>query len=221
MNQREILLEFNLEDIEKIENKVERALCFAIMAHKGQVRKCEPNKPKVLHPCAVAGIVRKYTNDPNIIAAAYLHDVVEDTKYTIEDIEKYFGVSVAKYVNIATEPDKTLSWEERKRYMIDRVKTLSYEEKLIIIADKINNIEDLERTLEEKGNIDFSKFNRGEVQQEWYFRNMYKSLLINEDPNNPLLRRLERGINNAFGRTTEEYFDGTIRQYKIKRKKSI
>ena len=101
------------------------------------------------------------------------------------------------------------------------IRFLSYEEKLIIIADKINNIEDLERTLEEKGYIDFSKFNRGEVQQECYFRNMYKSLLINEDPNNPLLRRLERGINNAFGRTTEEYFDGTISQYKIKKKKSI
>ena len=79
----------NIQDI-KIKAKY-----FAIEAHKDQKRKSEPDKPMIIHPISVAMILEQYGFDDRVIAAGYLHDVVEDTKYTIEDIEKEFGRDIA------------------------------------------------------------------------------------------------------------------------------
>ena len=62
---------------------------YAIVAHKGQVRKSEKEKPMVMHPITVANILREYGYDDNVIMAGYLHDVVEDTDFTIESGIKY------------------------------------------------------------------------------------------------------------------------------------
>ena len=61
---------------------------FAINAHKGQTRKSEPSKPMVIHPINVANILEQYNFDDSVISAGYLHDVIEDTKYTKKDLEK-------------------------------------------------------------------------------------------------------------------------------------
>ena len=65
-------------------NIKEKAKEFAIKAHKGQVRKNEKDKPMIMHPISVAELLEEYGYDDNVVAAGYLHDVVEDTKYTIE-----------------------------------------------------------------------------------------------------------------------------------------
>ena len=62
----------------------------------------------------------------------------------------------------------------------------------------------MERIFKQKGYKDFSAFRRGEKQQEWYYRNMYNSLVTNEDKQNPLLIRLQNGIDNVFGRELGE-----------------
>jgi (p)ppGpp synthase/HD superfamily hydrolase len=187
------------------ENVIEKALMFATIAHSGQVRKGEPDKPQIMHPMAVAQILNEYGADNNVIAAALLHDVVEDTKYKQEDITKSFGEDISHLVEVATDSDKNQTWEERKKHKIEISKKLELREKLVIIADKINNIEDMNRIFKEKGVKDFSAFRRGEEQQEWYYRNMYFSLINGENIENPLFTRLENGINNTFGRTMEEY----------------
>lgn len=196
-----------MDYIEKRENVIEKALMFAVLAHSGQVRKGNKKEPEIVHPIAVAEILRQYGADDNVIAAAYLHDVVEDTKYTIEDIRRIFGEDIAHLVEVATEKDKSKSWEERKKAKIEDMKVRTLREKLIPIADKISNIEDMARIFKEKGFKDFSAFNRGEKQQEWYYRNIFNSLSLNESPENQLLIRLEKGINEAFGRTMQEYND--------------
>lgn len=112
----------------------EKAKYFAINAHKGQIRKSEPDKPMVMHPIGVANILKEYTYDDEVIAAGFLHDVVEDTQYTIEDIEKNFGQSIAVLVKGASEPDKSLSWEERKLHTINETKTLPLKNKLVIMC---------------------------------------------------------------------------------------
>ena len=188
-----------------MENVIEKALMFASLAHSGQTRKGEPDKPYIVHPIAVAQILMEYGADNNVIVAGLLHDVVEDTKYSLEDIEKRFGEDIAHLVECASEPDKSKSWEERKLHTINFIKTLTLREKLVPLADKINNIENLQRVFEQKGFKDFSAFKRGEEKQEWYYRNLYKSLLENEDKENPLLQRLEDGINSVFERTMEEF----------------
>ena len=191
------------------ENLIEKALMFATLAHAGQVRKSEPDKPMIIHPIAVAQILIEYGADNNVIAAGYLHDVWEDTKYNLEDIRKNFGDDIAHLVECASEPDKSKSWEERKKHTIKMLKDLTFREKLVPIADKINNIESLERLFIKKGKKDFSAFKRGELQQEWYYRNLYESLIYGEDIENPMFKRLEKGINNVFGRTMKDYFSKT------------
>lgn len=200
-----------MDFIQKRENVIEKALMFATLAHSGQVRKGEPNMPAIVHPVQVAQILIEYGADENVIAAAYLHDVVEDTKYTLEDIERIFGEDIAHLVDVATEKDKSKSWEERKQAKIEDLKLRELREKLIPIADKISNIENMGRNFKKKGFKDFSAFNRGEEKQEWYYRNIYESLTFNEDKQNPLFIRLEKGINNAFGRTMEEYKNSYIK----------
>ena len=86
-------------------NIKEKAKEFAIKAHKGQVRKNEKDKPMIMHPVSVAELLEEYGYDDNVVAAGYLHDVVEDTKYTIEDIEKEFGKDMASLVMGASERD--------------------------------------------------------------------------------------------------------------------
>lgn len=197
--------ELTMEYIEKRENVMEKALMFAILAHSGQVRKGNTKEPAIVHPIAVAEILRQYGADSNVIAAAYLHDVVEDTKYILEDIKRIFGQDIAHLVEVATEKYKNKPWEERKQTKIEDLKHRTLREKLVPIADKISNIEDMARMFKEKGFKDFSAFKRGEEKQEWYYRNVFNSLSLNEDKENPLLIRLETGINKAFGRTKQEY----------------
>lgn len=100
----------------------EKAKLFAIRAHMGQVRKSEPDKPMIMHPIGVGQLLESFGYNDNVVATGYLHDVVEDTKYTIEDIEKEFGSDIASLVMGASEPDKSLSWEERKSIQLKKQK---------------------------------------------------------------------------------------------------
>lgn len=191
-------------------NLKERAKSFAIKSHMGQVRKSEPDKPMIMHPISVGNLLEDYGYDDEIIAAGYLHDVVEDTKYTIEDIQNEFGKKIANLVMGASEPDKTLSWEERKEHTIKETKTLPLANKLVICADKINNLEDMMLKFEKNGKKDFSSFKRGEEQQKWYFTNVYESIIYNEDANLPIFKRLKNAVDNVFDKAEDTYLENTI-----------
>ena len=178
-------------EINNIDDVKGKAKVFAILAHLGQIRKNEPEKPKIIHPIAVGNMLEEYGYDDNVVASGYLHDVVEDTKYTLDDIKNIFCDDIANLVNAASEPDKSLSWEERKKHTIEETKKLPLRKKLVIAADKINNLEDLSINFSKTGKRDFSKFNRGEEQQKWYYTNVYKSLIYNEDASLPIFQRLK------------------------------
>ena len=144
----------------------ERAKLFAINAHYGQVRKSEIDKPMIIHPINVANILNEYSFDDNVIAAGYLHDVVEDTKYNDEDILKEFGEDILSLVMGDSEPDKKLSWEERKQYTIDKVKTLDIRHKAVVCADKISNLEDLQILFEKiKNGLNYKESNEKQCWQ--------------------------------------------------------
>ena len=175
-----------------------KALKFAIEAHNNQVRKTEVDKPIIIHPINVGNIVKSYGFDSNVVAASYLHDVIEDTKYTKEDILEIFGDDITSLVMGNTEPDKTLSWEERKQHTIDNVKNLDLRHKAVVCADKISNLEDLRILFEKKQNYDFSAFNRGFEKTKWYYENVYQSLIYNEDENQPMFKRLKELIDYIF-----------------------
>ena len=197
-------------EVNEIMDIREKALSFAIQAHMGQVRKSEPDKPMIMHPLGVGQLLESFGYDDNVVAAGYLHDVVEDTKYTIEDIEKEFGKDIANLVMGASEPDKSLSWEDRKRHTIEETKKLPLRNKLVICADKINNLEDLFLKFEKSDNRDFSAFKRGEESQKWYYTSIYESLILGEDKNLPIFQRLKDILDKVFYKKEDLFLRDTI-----------
>lgn len=176
----------------------EKAKLFAIKAHKGQIRKSDKEKPMIIHPINVANILSEYGYDDNVVAAAYLHDVIEDTKYTKEDLLKEFNEDIVSLVLGATEEDKSLSWEERKTITIDKVKDLDLRHKVVVCADKISNLEDMRIIFEVNGKRDFSAFKRGFDKQKWYYTEVYNSLIYNEDKDYVMFSSLKLLIDDIF-----------------------
>jgi len=198
-----------------------KAKNFAIKAHSGQVRKSDPEKPMIVHPINVGQILKQYEFDENVVAAGYLHDVVEDTSYELIDIKNNFGEDIASLVCGASEPDKSLSWEERKKHTIEETKKIDFRHKAVICADKISNLEDLRILSEIKGEYDFSAFKRGFESQKWYYKEVYNSLIFNENENHPMFVRLKELIEHIFSdKNDNDYvkdviFKDNIEEYKL------
>lgn len=117
------------------------ALAFAKHAHKDQKRKYT-NEPYIVHPVQVAKYVKSVTNDSASIAAALLHDVVEDTSYTYEDILINFGKEVADLVEMLTDVSTPEDGNRAARKLIDKNHTAlaSPKAKTIKLADLLSNI---------------------------------------------------------------------------------
>jgi guanosine-3',5'-bis(diphosphate) 3'-pyrophosphohydrolase len=123
--------------------QLSKAIVFAAQCHSGQYRK-DGKTPYINHPLEVMNLVITNVEKPhtNILIAAVLHDVVEDTNVTSAEIKHMFGAQVAKLVAELTD-DKTLTKEERKRIQLSEVHTLSEEGKLLRLCDKICNVYDI------------------------------------------------------------------------------
>lgn len=120
-----------------------KAIVFAAQSHAGQYRK-DGKTPYINHPLEVMNLVVTHVDRPqtDVLIAAVLHDVVEDTNVTSAEIKHMFGGHVARLVEELTD-DKTLSKEERKRIQLQDVHTLSPEGKLLRLCDKICNVYDI------------------------------------------------------------------------------
>lgn len=122
-----------------------RAADFAARAHLGQYRKGPGDVPYVNHVTAVAALVAGATDDPEALAAALLHDSVEDSEATVEDIGSLFGARIAEIVAEVTDDPAiaTLPVYQRKAHQAKHMQTASHEAKLIKIADQTCNVTDL------------------------------------------------------------------------------
>ena len=114
------------------------------MKHSKQRRKDEDISPYINHPISVARIISKIgeIDDPEVLAAALLHDTIEDTETTPDELEKEFGTNIRHYVEEVTD-DKSLPKEERKLKQIEHAKTISKGAALIKLGDKISNVTDV------------------------------------------------------------------------------
>ena len=121
--------------------RIERAIALAMRAHEGQGRKGNEPLPSVVHPVTVALILSRYTGDEDTIVAGLLHDTLEDTLVTAEEIERAFGEKVRDTVLDVTEPDLPgLSWETRKARYLRRLQAAPRPSLLVAGADKIANL---------------------------------------------------------------------------------
>ncbi len=108
---------------------IEEAAAFAEKAHRGVYRK-GTKIPYITHPMETAVIVSAFTDDPEIIAAALLHDVVEDSGVSGEELEAVFGPRVMELVMLESE-DKSRTWQERKSCTVRHLCTAPREVKII------------------------------------------------------------------------------------------
>lgn len=121
-----------------------QALSFAAHKHRDQRRKGVNAVPYINHPIEVAELLLRVgkIQDPEVLAAAVLHDTLEDTETTVQELEQTFGQQVCHYVEEVSD-DKTLSKETRKSLQIEHAAHLSPGAKLIKLADKISNVRDI------------------------------------------------------------------------------
>jgi len=120
------------------------ALHFAAEKHRDQRRKGECASPYINHPIEVAEMLVRVgaVTDVTLLQAAILHDTVEDTETTFEELEARFG-SAVRYLVAEVTDDKTLSKEERKRLQVEHAPTLSAGARQVKLADKICNVRDV------------------------------------------------------------------------------
>ena len=121
-----------------------RAFDFAARKHTGQTRKGEQAEPYVNHVAEVASLLAEVTNgrDPVLVIGGLLHDTIEDTETTFEELKAEFGLPVARLVREVTD-DKSLPKKERKRLQAKNAGSKSRRAKLLKIADKTSNLKGL------------------------------------------------------------------------------
>ena len=157
---------------------VSKAIIFATQAHDGMRRRQEKS-PYILHPMEAAAIVGSITNSQEVIAAAALHDVVEDAGISMQEIEAHFGKRVAELVASETEnkrvhlPPET-TWKVRKEEAIQILEsTKDLDIKILYLGDKLSNMRAFYRNWLKEGNGVWQHFDQKDpVQQAWYYRSI-------------------------------------------------
>ncbi len=123
--------------------RVEQAIRAAAVLHKDQIRRGSMPFPFVTHLIATAFTLMDYTDDEDVVIAGLLHDTLEDTDYTVEELQEDFGGRVRDFVETLTEPKNTperkVSWMDRKLTYAKQLKRGPEEAVLIAAADKIHN----------------------------------------------------------------------------------
>ncbi len=175
------------QGVKKAYPMAEKALIHAAVKHHGGYRK-GTKIPYIVHPVEVTSIVFLVApENEDAIAAAALHDTVEDTDETVENLRALFGDVVADVVSEESE-DKSRTWKERKQTTIDflngklmddegKVRVPSEEARLVALADKLSNIRAMMDDLAEEGDTMWNKFNQSDpAVQKWYYQSICDAL---------------------------------------------
>jgi len=196
-------------------DRISRAIAFAADAHKAEFRK-ESTIPYIVHPLDVFSILLKYGAGEDLAIAGVLHDVLEDTSKSRDEIRQDFGDKVCSLVVGASEEEKLTkgvsneekkkTWKLRKQQKIDKVRGSDRDLRLLICADKLANIRDVLTDYLVSGDALWSKFNASKDQESWYYHEMALALI---SPNNlgpsasiadtSMYRELENCIRQVFG----------------------
>jgi (p)ppGpp synthase/HD superfamily hydrolase len=176
-----------------------RAIEFATKAHSGQYRK-GTRIPYITHPLNVAKILIEFMCPEPVIVAGNLHDTLEDTQATVDDIRDAFGYEVVDLVNAASEPNKSDTWENRKAHTIKHLKTASPEVLMISLADKMDNIKKIREDYEKIGNKVWERFNRPKEKQKWYYETLADvfSMRLNDPKTAFLVNHFRSEVNLVF-----------------------
>ena len=181
---------------------LDRAIVFAVKAHAGTERRGK-GFPYIVHPMEAMEIVATMTPDQELLAAAALHDTVEDTDVTVEQIRAEFGARVASLV--AAESDDVVegvseedSWHARKQAAIDRLARASHDAKMVALGDKLSNMRAIARDYAVQGDKLWSLFHAPDPKDhEWHYRGLADSL--RELSDTFAFKEFESLIDQVFG----------------------
>ncbi len=160
---------------------LDKAIIFATNAHSGIFRK-GTKIPYIVHLLEAAAIAATMTVDEEVIAAAVLHDVIEDTPATKEQLEIEFGKRIAELVCADSENKRedrpaAETWEIRKQETLDHIPNASKEEQIIILADKLSNLRSIYRDYISIKDELWEKFNVKEKSKHyWYYSSIAERL---------------------------------------------
>ena len=160
---------------------LDKAICFAVEAHRNTERKGK-GFPYVVHSLEAMAIVATITADQELLAAAALHDVVEDTPTTVDDIRALFGDRVAQLVAVESDPDvvgasREETWRYRKADAIRRLSATSREGKIVALGDKLSNMRAIARDYAVQGDQLWQIFNVADpALHAWHYRGLASAL---------------------------------------------
>ena len=182
----------------------DKAILFATKAHSGSFRK-GTRTPYIVHPMEASVIVAAMTDDKNVLAAAVLHDVVEDTDCTIDDIEKEFGKGVTRLVSAESEDKREnlpseATWKIRKQETLGHLKNkATKEEKMITLGDKLSNIRAIYRDYSEIGDELWNRFNQKDKSEHaWYYKSIAE--LLSDLSDTHAYKEYVELVNKVFGK---------------------
>jgi len=180
---------------------VDRAILFAVKAHSGTERRGK-GFPYVIHPMEAMAIVATITPDPELLAAAALHDTVEDTDITLDVLRAEFGERVAKLVadesDVFTEgKSEEETWHQRKKAAIERLARAPHDAKIVALGDKLSNMRAIARDYAAQGDALWNIFHAKDPKDhEWHYRGLADALRELQDT--PAFQEFEQLINQVF-----------------------
>lgn len=182
---------------------LDKAILFATRAHSGTERRGK-GFPYIVHPMEAVEIAATMTSDQELLAAAILHDTVEDTDVTIGQIRSEFGERVARLVE--NESDKQIegrpeedTWRGRKQAAINRLKAADHDSKIVALGDKLSNMRAIARDYAELGDRLWDRFHApgGKPDHEWHYRGLMDSL--SELEGTSAFEEFSRLVDQVFG----------------------
>ena len=172
--------------------QIKKAIQFAARKHHGHMRMETEPLPYVTHLFSVALLVAEDGADDDVVAAALLHDTIEDTGTTREEIAENFNERVATLVESVSEmreEGKIIDWKERKTKYLVNLEKASNDAVLISLADKIDNIESKLESFEREGKEFLDRWLQPNEEYFWYHSEVLRIALARL-PEHPLTKRL-------------------------------
>ena len=160
---------------------LDRAIIFAVKSHHNTERRGK-GFPYIVHPMEAVEIVATITSDQELLAAAALHDTIEDTEVTAEDIHREFGDRVAELVHAESDQftegvSEEDSWHDRKQAAINRLAAASHDAKIVAMGDKLSNMRAIWRDYQTQGDELWKIFHvKDKASHEWHYRGLANSL---------------------------------------------
>ncbi len=196
------IIDSSYQKISSKEKKIiYESLVIAFNGHDGQMRKS--GEPYIYHPLEVARIVAKDIGlDYISVAAAILHDTVEDTEVTLEDLRREYGEEVSNLVKYVTETRTPgLSWTKRKVMYIKNLTDAPEGSVVVSAADKLHNVTEILQDWLKVGDAVFLRFSEGKEKQKWFHRSLSEVYFVRGlFFENRYLLTMTQSINKVLGK---------------------